>query len=373
MHTLLILSLIGVVYSYALYPLLLLLLPARRKVIPAPTADRRAVTLVIACRNESRRLADKIRNSLAVAYRPLEIIVASDASDDGSDEIVQSFSADGVRLIRSPERRGKEHAQGRAVAAATGEIIVFTDAGTSLPPDAIDHVVDAFTDPAVGAVSSEDRFISADGSLVGEGAYVRYEMWLRRQETRVNSLVGLSGSFFAIRREVAVDWDDSIPSDFACALSARRAGLVAVANARVAGVYRDIKDPAREFDRKVRTAVRGMTALAAHAEVLNPFRYGLFAFQVFSHKIMRWAVPWFMLAAFTANAVLAANGTWVGLFALQVAAYAAAIASHLLPSLRNIPAIRLGYFFVQVNVALAIAALQVLRGRRIVTWEPSVR
>src|SRR5690606_391575 len=110
----------------------------------------------------------------------------------------------------------------------TGDIIVFSDAGTDLPPESIGFIVERFGDPSVGAVSSEDLFIAPDGKLVGEGAYVKYEMWLRRLESERAGLVGLSGSFFAVRRSVLTRWDATIPSDFACALMTFQSGLVAV-------------------------------------------------------------------------------------------------------------------------------------------------
>ncbi len=225
-------SVFSAVYSYAAYPLILSLLPARRRDAVAGSdgedgdATGPLVTLIIACRNERARIAHKLDNSLSVQYPRLELIVASDCSDDGSDDIVASYAARGVRLARSPERRGKEHAQGLAIAQANGEIVVFSDAGTDLPPDSIDHIVQDFDDPGVGAVSSEDTFISTDGSVVGEGLYVRYEMWLRRLESRVGSLVGLSGSFFAVRRPVLTRWDTAIPSDFASAINTVRAGMI---------------------------------------------------------------------------------------------------------------------------------------------------
>lgn len=369
-------AVVGCAYSYALYPLLLSLWPARRSYAkaagtpaPAPT-----VTLVIACRNEARRLRHKLDNALAVDYPSLEIVVASDASDDDSDDIVRSYAARGVRLVRSPERRGKEHAQGLAIEQTTGEIIVFSDAGTDLPPDSIGHLVENFADPSVGAVSSEDRFITEDGRVVGEGAYVRYEMWLRRLESRRAGLVGLSGSFFGIRRSVAGAWNASIPSDFACALFAVKSGKRAVSDPRVVGVYRDIKDPSKEFGRKVRTAVRGMTAVAVLREVLNPFRYGLFSFQVWSHKVMRWLVPAFMaLLLVTSVALARVHAVYAWALAAQVLGYAIVLAAHLAPGLRAIAPVRLAYFFVQVNLALGRAGLEFLRGRRIVTWDPSAR
>ncbi len=369
-------SVLGTVYSYAIYPFLLCLLPTRTAQ-PSPEASRASrprVTHIIACRNEQGRLRAKLENATAIAYENLETLVASDASDDASDDIVREFSARGVGLVRSHERRGKEHAQKLAVAAASGDILVFSDAGTSTPPDSFSMLVAVFDDPAIGAVSSEDSFLAEDGRLVGEGAYVRYEMWLRRQEARVNSLVGLSGSFSAVRRPVAELLDEQIPSDFACAINAYRLGFKAVSEPRVRGIYKDIKDPGREFDRKVRTALRGIAAVATIPEVLNPFRYGLFAFQVWSHKVLRWLVPWFMAGAVFSTIVLASDG---GFFAYVLAAEAVVLATlllaHLLPALRKNAFVRLLYYFFQANIALGVAAVRFLGGQRIVTWNPSVR
>jgi glycosyltransferase involved in cell wall biosynthesis len=367
-------GLVGCAYSYVIYPALLRLMPARKHAPADANAGAPSMTLIIACRNEAARLPHKLDNALALDYPGLEILVASDASDDASEDIVRQYGNRGVRLVRSEQRRGKEHAQGLAISAANGAIVVFSDAGTDLPPESMKLIADAFTDPAVGAVSSEDVFISADGRIVGEGAYVRYEMWLRRLESERAGLVGLSGSFFAVRRSVITRWDASIPSDFACALQTVRAGLVAVADPRVKGMYRDIKDPSREYGRKLRTAVRGMTAVARWSEVLNPFRYGAFAFQVWGHKVMRWLVPWFMLLLLITSVALLGNGLiYSFVFAAQVVGYGVVLLAHLVPAVRNPVAVRIAYFFVQANLALAHAGLQFISGRRIVTWEPSAR
>jgi cellulose synthase/poly-beta-1,6-N-acetylglucosamine synthase-like glycosyltransferase len=366
---------IGAIYSYALYPALLIVLP-RRGARPGIGEGQAlpAVTLVVACRNEAGRLRHKLDNALAVHYPGLEVLVASDASDDGSDDIVREYADRGIRLVRSPERLGKEHAQGLAIQAARGEIVVFSDAGTDLPPDSIRHIVSDFEDPRVGAVSSEDTFVSADGSVVGEGAYVRYEMWLRRLEASVHSLVGLSGSFFAARRSVLQRWDDSIPSDFATAINTVRMGLVAISDPRVRGIYRDVKDPSTEYARKVRTALRGMAALAHIPEVLNPFRYGVFALQILSHKVMRWLVPWFLLGVLLSNVLLAQQSTFFRvLLWLQLAGYALVTCAHFSTALRGIGLVRIAYYFVQVNVALAQAGLRFLQGDRVRVWNPTVR
>jgi glycosyltransferase involved in cell wall biosynthesis len=366
---------VGACFSYLLYPLILLLLPRRGWHGSRVDAGYRPrVTLIIACRNEARRLRAKIENALAIQYPDLEIIVASDASDDESDAIVRGFEPRGVRLVRSPERRGKEHAQGRAIAAAHGEIIVFSDAGTEIPADSIARMVAHFSDPRVGAVSSEDQFVTADGKLAGEGAYVRYEMWLRRLEAAVCSLVGLSGSFFAARRAVLNNWDDSIPSDFATAINTVRTGLIAITDPEVRGIYGDVQDPSREYPRKVRTAVRGMAALQRLVEALNPFKYGVFAFEVFGHKLMRWLVPWFLLGVLVTSALLARDSRgFAALLVAQVCGYLLVLGAHLLPALRRIGVLRIAYYFVQVNLALAHASLKFLRGERVRVWSPTVR
>ena len=363
-------------YSYFWYPLLLTLLP-RRKVDRSMTLLRvPKVAIVIAAHNESSKIAQKLDNTLALdsARMQFDVIVASDASDDGTDAIVRSFYDRGIRLVRSPTRNGKEHAQELAIRTTDADIVVFTDTGTILPQDALDHLLAAFRDPSVGAVSSVDRFITEDGSLQGEGAYVRYEMWLRDLETRFHSLVGLSGSFFAARHRVCERWDNRVPSDFGTALACAELGLRAISDRRVVGYYKNIADSRREYQRKVRTVTRGMSALRIRVAVLNPFRYGRFSFEVFSHKVMRWATPWFLIGAFCVCAALAFKSIpYRILFAAQVALYFLPAATRIAPSLRRIGFARIATYFVEVNVAILHATLLTLLGRTILTWEPSKR
>jgi glycosyltransferase involved in cell wall biosynthesis len=367
-------------YSYFIYPLLLrALLVVRGAPEAAPGSgdtDLPSVSLIITAYNEASRIRDKLDNSLAIDYpqESMEVIVASDRSSDATDDIVREYADRGVRLVRAGERLGKEHAQQCAIREARGEILVFSDVATRIPPEAVRKLVVTFADPSVGAVSSEDRFVSQDGGLVGEGAYVRYEMWLRRMESRLAGLVGLSGSFFAARKEVCTKWDIHSPSDFNTALNCARLGLKAVTAPDVLGYYQDLKDPGREYQRKLRTVLRGVTGLARHPELLNPFRFGLFAFQVWSHKLMRWLVPWFLLGLLVVTLVVYGQH-WVYSLALwgQLAFYGVALAGHLAPRLRGRAAVRIIYFFVQVNVAIAQATLQFLAGRRMTTWQPSAR
>lgn len=369
------------VYSYFLYPLALIALRAitRPKAMAPPeshTGEPPFLSLIVTVYNEKHRIEQKIQNVLTLNYPAdrLELIVASDCSDDGTDELVKTYAEQGIRLVRAEQRLGKENAQLAAIQAAKGEVLVFSDVATQMDPEALQNLSLYFADASVGAVSSEDRFISKNGKVAGEGAYVKYEMWLRQQESQLGGLVGLSGSFFAARAEVCDQWDIHSPSDFNTALNCARLGLRSVTAPNVLGYYEDLKDASREYARKVRTVLRGMTGLARHPDVLNPVRFGLFSFQVFSHKLMRWGVPWFLLALLVVTLVLANDG-WIYTLALvaQAVFYGIAAWGHWGRSGRENGAVRLVYFFVQVNLALADSAIQFFKGTRMTTWKPSAR
>jgi hypothetical protein len=222
----------------------------------------------------------------------------------------------------------------------------------------------------VGCVSSIDRFIDDDGRVSGEGAYVRYEMSLRALETRVNSLVGLSGSFFAARRAVCARWAADRQSDFSTLLRAVDLGLRGVLDPHTAGYYRNIADDRRELDRKVRTVVRGLHVLASDARMLNPLRYGLFAWQLASHKLCRWLVPVAMVLAALANAVLLPQSSFYALtMILQCAFYAVALAG----LWTKAPGLRLPAYLLRANFAVLLAWIRFGRGERIAMWNPSDR
>ena len=366
------------VYSYFLYPLILKFLPARKPRVSGAsgTMEYPALSLIITAHNEEERIHEKLENSLLIDYPDnfFEIIVASDCSTDSTDSIAESFGDRGVRLVRADDRKGKEYAQLCAIRKASGDILVFSDVSTHIPADALRILALQFNDPRIGALSSEDRFVSKDGRVVGEGAYVRYEMWLRRLESDRAGLVGLSGSFFAARREVCEQWDIYSPSDFNTALNCAKKGLVAITCPEVVGIYSDVKNPGLEYRRKIRTVLRGMTAISRHPEVLNPAQMGLFAFQVWSHKIMRWGVPWFLLLFATLTLALAGEGlVYQVALLLQVIFYGMAAIGWLSASLRKNTVVRIIFFFVQTNLALAYAFLSFLAGKRMTVWTPSQR
>jgi glycosyltransferase involved in cell wall biosynthesis len=360
-----------VLYAYFGYPLALAAISIirRRQLHRAPITPR--VSFIITAHNEAAAIRRKIENTLDQEYPAdrLEIIVASDSSTDGTDSIVASFGGR-LRLVRSPQRRGKEAAQQLAVAAASGDILIFSDVATTLARDGVSTMVENFADPTVGCVSSIDRFVDADGRVSGEGAYVRYEMWLRGLETRTNSLVGLSGSFFGARREVCQRWAPDRQSDFNTLLNAIDMGLRGVLDVRTAGYYTNIADERREFHRKVRTVVRSLHVLGANRRLLNPWRYGFFAWQLASHKLCRWLVPFAMIAAVVTNAALTRRSpTYLTLFLGQSAFYAAAIGGlWIRSSFLRIPA-----YLCVANLGVLTAWLRFVRGERMTTWTPSAR
>lgn len=370
-------ALLFVGYAYFGYPaaLALLALFRGRRVRKGDVTP--TVSLIVTAYNEEGSIARKLDNSLQLEYPPgrLEIIVASDCSTDGTDRIAASYAAAGVKLVRAPERRGKEGAQQHAIAAAGGEILVFSDVATILPSNAVARIVRNFADESVGCVSSVDRFLDREGNPSGEGAYVRYEMRLRDLETRVNTLVGLSGSFFAARREVCRNWASDLQSDFNTLLNSVRLGLRGVSDRESVGYYRDLADQRKEFRRKVRTVVRGISVFMRSLQLLNPLRHGLFSWQLLSHKLCRWLVPFALLLALGSNAclALARGGAYAWLLVLQGAFYGAALLGRAGGPLGAGTLVRIPAFFVTVNLSILVAWVEYLRGNRSVRWEPSRR
>ncbi len=368
-----------VFYAYAGYPLALGAVGALRRRTVQRAALRPRISVIMAVHNGAREIGAKLADLFAQDYPAelTEIIVADDGSTDETVALVERTAAAAgraVRVIPVTERGGKERAQKAAVEAAGGEILVFTDVGTRMDPHGIATILRSFADPGVGSVSSTDRFLNADGQPAGEGLYVRYEMALRRLETRVGSMVGMSGSFFAARRSICADFSTSLPSDFRTVINAVRAGQRAVCDEEAFGYYRDVARPADELQRKIRTVLRGITAFFTEREVLNPFRYGLFSWQIASHKLARWLVPFAMLIALAASAVLAGESAFFRVvLGLQLAAYVGAA----LAQWRDIripgPLGTILQFLVVVNWSILVAWVRYLRGQRAVLWTPTTR
>jgi hypothetical protein len=368
--SLIFLSAAWVAFAYAGYPLVLMLM-ARLSPRPVSRADiSPPLSLIIAVYNGEKVLRQKLEATLALEYAgALEIIVASDGSTDGTDAIAESFAERGVRLVALDTRTGKEAAQAAAIAKATGEILVFTDVTAELEPEALVAIVRPFADPSIGVVSSEDR-VDSEG---GEGAYVRFEMALRRLENEASSLVGLSGSFFAIRHEFGSPWPPDLASDFRSALEAARRGRRAVSEPAARARFTASEDTAREWHRKVRTVRRGIAVLAAYRDVLHP-RHGRVAFSLLGHKVARFTSPFALLVLLGASAAGSFTSPIAGaLLAAQLAAYLLGGLSLAYPSVARFAPARLGGFFMLVNASMLVAWAYHLLGQRAVVWEPTRR
>lgn len=370
----------GVSYSYFVYPLILIVLQRFKKNRSEVSMNEKDtlqfISFIITAYNEEKQIAKKLENTLKVDYphNKFEIIVASDGSTDQTNNIVKDYVDKGVILHHVPERKGKENAQKSAIAIAKGDILVFSDVSTQIETVAFQQISKRFDDKIVGAVSSEDRFITEDGEIAGEGAYVKYEMWLRKLESNVNSLVGLSGSFFAARKLICQDWNISIPSDFNTAMNCVRKNHIAITAPELKGYYPNLKDETQEYQRKVRTVIRGIAALLSQKVVMNPSKYKLFSFQVISHKLMRWLVPWFLILTFITNLFLWDVSIFYKLTLLaQMIFYALALMAWLSAQVRKSAILKIPYFFMQVNIAIGHASLQYLLGKRVTYWTPSKR
>lgn len=369
-------SLLMTFQAYIGYPLSLIIFSIFRKKTVKKQQIFPKISFLITAHNEEKRIQKKIENTLAIHYpkESLQIIVSSDGSTDLTNTIVRDYAEKGVILLALQERVGKERAQKEALKIANGEIIVFSDVATILNPQALEEIVANFADPEIGCVSSEDQIIGTDGKPSTEGIYVRYEMWLRRLESKINSLVGLSGSFFAARKEVCQDFSEDLQSDFRTVLSCMKLGLRGVSDPRAIGYYQDVSDEKKEFDRKVRTVLRGLTVFFRHIEFLNPFRYKLFSYQIFCHKLIRWLVPFFLFVAFLSNALLIwESNLFLVLFLGQIVFYGAATWGWIKGKGYNGKFLKMATYFLVVNASILIAWWRYFKGQRVIMWTPSER
>ncbi len=334
------------------------------------------ISIIITAYNEEKRIAQKLNNTLGVDYPKeyMEIIVVSDGSTDKTDEIVISYADRGVQLLRIEGRNGKHFGQGKGIEEAKNDIVVLTDATTFLESQGIRNIIRNFADSEIGCVSSEDRMKSVGSSESGEGAYVRYEMKLRRLESAVGSLIGVSGSFFAARKKIARGWISNMSADFFMPLLTHRDGMRTVIEPEAVGYYEVVNKPGKEFIRKVRTIVHGLEVLFKFKGMMNPFKYGLYSFKILSHKLSRWLVPLYLIMALAANFFLY-NTHMLFVITLwgQIALYTMALAAYVVPKLNSLSLFRIPFFFVMVNWSIVVSWYYYIIGKEFVVWEPTKR
>ncbi|HKS43220.1 MAG TPA: glycosyltransferase family 2 protein [Blastocatellia bacterium] len=365
-----------IAYTYVGYPVLVYLLsrlfekPVRRADI-TPT-----VSVIIAAYNEERDIAQKIENTLALDYpkAKLEIIVASDCSSDRTDEIISFYAQEGVILHRRPERLGKSVVQNAAMKCSTGEIIVFSDATTLYQPDAIRKIVRSFADPEVGCVAGHLLYVDRSTTAVGQGcrSYWGYERFIKQCESRLGSLIGVSGCLYAVRRSSYARLALDMSSDFVIATEMHLQDLRTIYDCEAISTEDTNKRGRDEFRMRVRVIEQTLSALHRYREAFNLRAYPLFGFQMISHKVMRYGVPFFLIAAFLSNMLLASSSEIYHLaFTGQAMFYLAALMGWICDWLGlRIGPLGFPYYFVLANAASLVAFIKFMRGEAHVIWEP---
>ena len=363
-------------YAYVGYALLVMIASSLRPRHVQREDWTPTVTVIITAYNEERDIRAKLENTLALDYpaEKLEIIVASDCSSDRTDEIVRDYAERGVRLHRQEERLGKTSAQNAAVELARGEIILFSDATTDYNPNVLRVIAPSFADQSVGCVAGRLIYVDPSKSGVGQGArsYWGYETFLKRHESRVCSLIGVSGCLYAVRRSAYVPMYPEACSDFLIATKMVEQGLRAIYEPAAVCTEETNKRADRELRMRVRIIAQTFTDLWRHRAMMNPFRSGFYAIELFSHKVLRYLVPYLLLLVLLTSALLAPHSLFYALlFGGQLSFYGAALLSWLLERMgRRNRLLALPQYFALANLASVIACYKFLRGERYARWEP---
>jgi len=379
------------IYAYFGYPLLLWVVAktrASRRVHSSAPAQWPRVSITLPAYNAEQTLGPVLDALVQVDYPRdrRQILVVSDGSTDGTDELVRGYADRGVELLRVEGRLGKTEIENRAFAALTGEVIVNTDASVTIDPQAVKHLVMALGDPSVGVASGRDISVASVGAKghASEAAYVGYEMWVRDLETAVDGIIGSSGCLYAIRANLhRRQLGGHLSRDFSSALWARLNGVRAV-SVRNAVCYVPRAASMRiEYNRKIRTMSRGIQTLFFHATLMNPLRYGWFAWMLVSHKLMRWLVPAAIiigaaaLPALLVAAIAERDALWAP---VAVAANAGLVAGLTLaalgwwwPGTRAPKLAATAAYFVSGTLAGVVAWTRALRDQRAPVWEPTPR
>jgi cellulose synthase/poly-beta-1,6-N-acetylglucosamine synthase-like glycosyltransferase len=366
-----------IVYVYAIYPALL-----HAGALGRPRAWKRGIanppllTVIVPAHNEEASISAKIENLLASDYPRdrLEILVGSDGSSDRTEELVRHYERDGVSLVSFPQQHGKSAIQNGLAALAGGEILVFTDADCLFTPGTLCALIDNFADAAVGLVTARPVFENSGetGVTHNEGIYLRYETWLREKESERGLLALASGSLFAMRRQLWQPLDPAVGDDFALPLRVARAGFRNLLEPRAVVSTRLTQiDPRSMFRMKIRIIAKDFRALLANSALLDPFRYGATAVALCSHKLLRWFIPYFLIALCVSNVWLVRAPFFRACFAAQIAFYALAVAGVVLRDGMRTPIVTVPASFCIVNAAALFGTLSCLCGRTFSRWTPA--
>ena len=372
------LALGSLVYVYAGFPVCVAILGLVRPRRVGKQAITPSVSLIIAAYNEERNIGIRLENALALDYpaERLEILVASDGSDDHTEEVVARYEPRGIRLLPLP-RRGKIHALNVAVAAAHGEILAFSDANSIYDRDALRHLVGNFADPEVGGVAGNTSYVLQPGcesSSRGESLYLRYDTWLKKMESLTGSVVSAHGGMYALRRELYPSLSDSsVTDDFAIstAVVEQQRRLVFEADARSSEIA--LPRAGSEFRRRVRIITRGLRGLVLRRRLLNPLHYGFYSVILISHKALRRLLPIPLLLLLPLALYLAPQNRLYRVAACaQLVFYMLAWSGYVLrrTSLGRLKVFYVPFFYCMSSAAALVALWNLITGQTIELWQP---
>lgn len=386
-----------VFYTYVGYGLFIWLLVKFRKsigqarlILNDPTFDP-AVTLVIPAYNERAYIENKLQNSLDLDYthNKIQFLFVTEGSTDGTTEFIENAQRREPRLhvTAGKERKGKIEAMNLAMPMIKTPITIFTDANTTLNPEAIRNIIRHFADPKVGAVAGEKRIItlaneSAAGS--GEGFYWKYESFLKKLDTELYSVVGAAGELFAIRTELYQPVEkDTLLDDFMISLRIAERGYRVIYEPEAYAIERPSFSINDEQKRKVRIAAGGFQSISRLGELLNIFRYGWLSFQYISHRVLRWAVTPFclplilivnILLAFSLSSNSLSFKLYLGLLIAQISFYSAAYLGRILASRQlKVKVFFIPYYFTFMNWCAILGYFRFRTGTSTGMWEKARR
>lgn len=369
------LAVVGILYVYIGYPALLGLIAAFRQRRKSETVYTPPISVLIAACNEEASIEQKLRQTLSLEYPAdkLEILVLSDGSQDRTDEIVRNFPDPRVRLVRIPERRGKTNAQNEGVKHAKGEVLIFSDATTVYHPQALQYLAGNYQDPNVGAVSGRYQYFDSEhGSPTGMGtiAFWNYENRIKVWQSRIGTLTGCCGCIYSVRKSIYTELAPDIISDLVQPLWVIQKGRRVVFEEHALAYEQTTESTGEEFAMRVRVITRGMRGLLSVPELLKPWKHPWIAFQLFSHKVLRWMVPALLLLLFVSSAVLLQQPYFRTALILQLCFYGLALLQLVVPMHRRWKPLGIPLYFCTLNAAAALGAIELLRGKKYVVWQP---
>ncbi|MBG9376697.1 glycosyltransferase family 2 protein [Panacibacter sp. DH6] len=380
-------SLLIVFYTFIGYGILLFVLVKLRRLVigrrrnNADINDLPTCTLIIASYNEADILREKISNTLALSYpeKKLSVVFVTDGSSDHSPQIINEYST--IKLLHSPERKGKIHAMHRAMQQVTTDITIFTDANTFLNKDALINIARHYADSSVGAVAGEKRVQineSADATAA-EGFYWKYESALKKWDAELYSVVGAAGELFSIRTDLYIPVaPDTVLDDFMISLRIAEKGYRIVYEPEAYALETPSANIKEELKRKIRIAAGGIQSVLRLKSLLNPFENFVLSFQYISHRVLRWTItPFLLILAFILNIIIVFETKalfYELLLAGQFSFYLLAFSGWLLEqrSIR-IKVLFIPYYFCVMNYAVLAGIWRYIFSEQKVTWEKAKR